>query len=104
MQFGFWETTCAILIPGVLLASWIDYSERRVPNWLNAALIVIGATTVLYTLTRFGLLAMFAMFSLPLTDALIAAHERGVKVRIVVDRSQGGRCAGVSCKYPSRTT
>ena len=42
MQFGFWETTCAILIPGILLASWIDYSERRVPNWLNAALIVMG--------------------------------------------------------------
>ena len=42
MQFGFWETTCAILIPGVLLASWIDYAQRRVPNWLNAALIVLG--------------------------------------------------------------
>lgn len=42
MQFGFWETTCAILIPGVLLASWIDYSQRRVPNWLNASLIVLG--------------------------------------------------------------
>jgi prepilin peptidase CpaA len=38
----FWMTTCAILVPGVLLASWIDYSRRRVPNWLNAALIVAG--------------------------------------------------------------
>jgi prepilin peptidase CpaA len=34
--------TCAILVPGVLLASWIDYSQRRVPNWLNASLIVSG--------------------------------------------------------------
>ncbi len=38
----FWATTCAILVPGVLLASWIDYAQRRVPNWLNASLIVIG--------------------------------------------------------------
>ena len=38
----FWGITCAILVPGVLLASWIDYSQRRVPNWLNAALIAIG--------------------------------------------------------------
>jgi len=42
MQFGFWEITCALLIPGILLGSWIDYSERRVPNWLNASLIVLG--------------------------------------------------------------
>jgi len=38
----YWGVTCAILVPGVLLASWIDYSQRRVPNWLNAALIVSG--------------------------------------------------------------
>ena len=37
MEFGFWHLTCAILVPGVLLASWIDYSQRRVPNWLNLA-------------------------------------------------------------------
>ena len=42
MGFGFWQTTCAILIPGILLASWIDYSQKRVPNWLNAVLIVTG--------------------------------------------------------------
>ena len=38
----FWGVTCAILVPGVLLASWIDYSRRRVPNWLNLALILSG--------------------------------------------------------------
>lgn len=69
MDFVFWQTTCAILIPGVLLASWIDYSQRRVPNWLNALLIVTGfivqacyfgtaglATGTLGLLTGFGLL------------------------------------------------
>ena len=38
----FWGMTCAILVPGILLASWIDYTQRRVPNWLNALLIVLG--------------------------------------------------------------
>lgn len=38
----FWGVTCAILVPGVLWASWIDYAQRRVPNWLNATLIVLG--------------------------------------------------------------
>jgi len=42
MGLASWQTTCAILIPGVLLASWIDYAQRRVPNWLNATLILIG--------------------------------------------------------------
>ena len=34
-------------------------------------------------------LAMFALFSAPVVDALIKARDRGVEVRIVVDRSQG---------------
>jgi prepilin peptidase CpaA len=42
MAFDYWSVTCAILIPGILLASWIDYSQRRVPNWLNLALLLIG--------------------------------------------------------------
>lgn len=42
MTLGFWELTLAVLIPGTLYASWIDYTERRVPNWLNAALLVAG--------------------------------------------------------------
>ena len=44
MELGFWYITCAILVPGVLLASWIDYTQRRVPNWLNLALILSGLT------------------------------------------------------------
>ncbi len=42
MNWGYWETTLAILIPATLYASWIDYAERRVPNWLNAALAAVG--------------------------------------------------------------
>ena len=53
----FWTTTCAILVPGVLLASWIDYSQRRVPNWLNAALIVLGFAAQGYFMGPSGLLA-----------------------------------------------
>lgn len=42
MVLDYWGVTCAVLVPGVLLASWIDYSQRRVPNWLNASLLVFG--------------------------------------------------------------
>lgn len=69
MGMEFWHVTCMILIPGILLASWIDYSQRRVPNALNATLIVLGflvqgfyfgaaglATGVCGLLTGFGLL------------------------------------------------
>lgn len=38
----FWLATGVLLVPGVLLASWIDYAQRKVPNWLNATLIVLG--------------------------------------------------------------
>lgn len=39
---GFWLTTCAIMVPGIMWASWIDYAERRVPNWLNASIAALG--------------------------------------------------------------
>jgi len=42
MSWGFWETTLALLIPATLYASWIDYAQRRVPNWLNAAIALAG--------------------------------------------------------------
>lgn len=42
MTFEFVDVTCALLIPGILLASWYDYTQRRVPNWLNLALILTG--------------------------------------------------------------
>jgi prepilin peptidase CpaA len=42
MSSGYLITTCAIMVPGILWASWIDYKERRVPNWLNASLACLG--------------------------------------------------------------
>lgn len=38
----YWNLTLLLLIPGTLYASWIDYSQKRVPNWLNALLAVGG--------------------------------------------------------------
>lgn len=40
----YWLLTCGILIPSTVYASWIDYKERRVPNWLNAAILAAGIT------------------------------------------------------------
>jgi prepilin peptidase CpaA len=51
MALGYWETTWAILIPGILYASWIDYAQRRVPNWLNATLALAG---LMVQATHFG--------------------------------------------------
>lgn len=42
MQSEYWMATCAILVPGLVAASWIDYAQRRVPNRLNAALAAAG--------------------------------------------------------------
>ena len=72
MNLAFWHTTCAILIPGILLASWIDYSQRRVPNWLNALLIVVGFTAQAFyfgmsglATGMWGLLAGFGLLIVP---------------------------------------
>lgn len=42
MELSYWPVTCFMLIPAILYASWIDYKEKRVPNWLNAAIAVAG--------------------------------------------------------------
>ena len=34
--------TAAVVVPATLLASWIDYKDRKVPNWLNASLALAG--------------------------------------------------------------
>lgn len=72
MEFGFWQVACAILVPGVLLASWIDYAQHRVPNWLNLALIVLGFVAQAYFLGWsgvgvgfWGLLTGFGLLILP---------------------------------------
>lgn len=74
MELGFWHVTCAILVPGVLLASWIDYSQRRVPNWLNLALIILGfAVQAFYfgwsgmAIGFWGMLTGFGLLIIPWT-------------------------------------
>lgn len=42
MQLSYWAATWVILVPGILYASWVDGKERRVPNWLNALLLLAG--------------------------------------------------------------
>lgn len=42
MGTGYWETTLAVLVPATLYASWIDFAQRRVPNWLNALIAAGG--------------------------------------------------------------
>jgi len=42
MVLSFWGVAWLVLVPGMLWASWIDYSQKRVPNWLNASLLVLG--------------------------------------------------------------
>ena len=42
MLSGFWTVTCIVMVPGILYASWIDYKQKRVPNWLNLTLIIAG--------------------------------------------------------------
>ncbi len=68
----YWGVTCAILVPGVLLASWIDYAQRRVPNWLNASIAAAGliCQTAFFGWTGFGaamlgLLVGFAVLIVP---------------------------------------
>ncbi len=72
MSLGFWELTLAVLVPGTLYASWIDFAQRRVPNWLNALLAAAGivASAAFYGWSGVGwsaagLLTGFAVLILP---------------------------------------
>jgi len=42
MASNYWLATCLVMVPGILWASWIDYRQRRVPNWLNLAIALAG--------------------------------------------------------------
>lgn len=42
MSLTYWEVTLILLIPGILYASWVDFAQRRVPNWLNALIAAAG--------------------------------------------------------------
>lgn len=81
MDLAYWQTTCAVLIPGTLLASWIDYSQRRVPNWLNAALALTGfvAQAVYFGWSGIGagFLGMLVGFSLLIVPWLMHGMGAG---------------------------
>ncbi len=49
---NYWTLALAVLVPGTVYASIIDYRERRVPNWLNA---LLGGLGLLAQLSYFGL-------------------------------------------------
>ncbi len=40
----YWQVSAAILVPSILLASWIDLRYHKVPNWLNLFIILSGFT------------------------------------------------------------
>ena len=44
MQGSYGLMICLVMVPGILWASWIDYKDHRVPNWLNAAIAAAGFT------------------------------------------------------------
>jgi prepilin peptidase CpaA len=55
MDSALWMTACAVLVPGILWASWIDYRQRRVPNWLNAVIAASGFAAQAYCCGLHGL-------------------------------------------------
>lgn len=42
MNLDYWDLTWVLMVPGILYASWVDGTQRRVPNWLNGTLLVTG--------------------------------------------------------------
>jgi prepilin peptidase CpaA len=42
LESGYLWMTATVVVPATFLASWIDYRQRRVPNWLNASLALTG--------------------------------------------------------------
>jgi len=55
----FWILIGSVMVPMILLASWIDYRQHRVPNWLNAALMASG---MVVQTTLFGWTGLQAAF------------------------------------------
>lgn len=42
MGLGFWTVALVVMVPAAFAASWFDHTQRRIPNWLNAALAASG--------------------------------------------------------------
>lgn len=72
MDSALWMMTLVVMVPGILWASWIDYKERRVPNWLNASIAAAGFVAQAYCFGwtgigtgLFGMLVGFAVLIVP---------------------------------------
>lgn len=71
-MLGYWEITLLLLIPATLYASWIDYAEHRVPNWLTGSLALAGLVVqgifggwTAVGIGALGLLVGFALLIVP---------------------------------------
>ena len=80
-SIGYWQVAGAILVPGVLLASWIDFRYQKVPNWLNLCLILGGFTVQGifhgWSGLGMGLLGMLLGFGLLIIPWLMQAMGAG---------------------------
>ena len=80
-SLGFWHVAIAVLLPGVVLASWIDWRYRKVPNWLNLSLILSGLTAQVifhgWSGLWMGLLGMLLGFGLLIVPWLMHAMGAG---------------------------
>ena len=80
-SLGFWHVAIAVLLPGVVLASWIDWRYRKVPNWLNLSLILSGliAQVIFHGWSGLwmGLLGMLLGFGLLIVPWLMHAMGAG---------------------------
>ncbi len=78
---SYFQLTVAFLVPSVLLASWIDLRNHKVPNWLNLFLILSGlvAQTLFNGWAGLGaaLLGMLVGFGLLIIPWLMHAMGAG---------------------------
>ena len=87
LPHDYWTLTALVVTPATIYASIVDYRERRVPNWLNAALalsgIVVGTayfgwaglgTSLVGMLVGFGVLIIpWAMHGMGAVDVKLMA-------------------------------
>lgn len=78
---AYWHVATFILVPGVVLASWIDFRYRKVPNWLNLSILLAGlsAQVVFYGWSGLwaGLLGMLLGFGILIVPWLMHAMGAG---------------------------
>ncbi len=94
MAVEYWYVVGAILVPGTLLASWVDFAQRRVPNWLNLTLLLIGLGLQMryfgFSGLGIGLLGMLTGFGLLIVPWLMHGMGTGdVKLMAAIGAFMG---------------